>query len=253
MCSNGRLAGKVAIVTGAREGIGRAVALALAREGARVVAASRSIGEDSEVVREVQALGSDVLPVRVDVASRADTRRMVEVSLNHFGQVDILVNNAGLSRPAMLHKMTEEQWDEVLAVNLKGAFNCLQAVVGHMMERGRGSIVNVTSAAGQVGTIGQINYSAAKAGILGLTKSAARELARYNINVNAIAPFAETRMTETIATDPRFREKYLARIPMGRFGKPEEIAPAVVFLVSDEARYITGQVLGVDGGLVMGG
>ena len=246
-----RLAGKIAIVTGAREGIGRAVAEAFAREGAAVVATSRSISPEDEVIRAVEGAGGRILAVRADVSKAADARALVDAALDAFGSVDVLVNNAGITRPALLHKMTEEEWDEVLDVHLKGSFNCIQAAVVPMMERKRGSIINVTSSAGLVGTIGQVNYSAAKAGIVGLTKSAARELARYNITVNAVAPFAVTRMTETIATRPDLREKYLARIPMGRFGQPEEMTPAFVFLASDESRYVTGQVLCVDGGLVM--
>jgi 3-oxoacyl-[acyl-carrier protein] reductase len=176
---------------------------------------------------------------------------MVAAAHRHFGRVDILINNAGITRPAMLHKMTEAQWDEVMAVHLKGSFNCLQAVVPGMMERRYGRIVNVTSTAGILGTIGQINYSAAKAGIIGLTMSAAKELAKYGIVVNAIAPGAATPMTETIRTDARFKEKYLERIPIGRWAEPEEIAPVFVFLASDAASYVTGQVLAADGGLTI--
>ncbi len=246
-----KLDGKVAIITGAREGIGRAIAMAFAREGAQLVVASRNIDESSEVVTEVRALGGKVIPVKADVAVKADVENMVAVAMQEFGKVDILINNAGLTRPAMLHKMTEDQWDQVINVHLKGAFYCIQAVAKPMMAQKSGAIINVTSSAGLQGTIGQINYASAKGGINAMTKSAARELARFNIAVNAIAPFAETKMTETIANDPKLREKYLERVPMGRFGQPEEIAPAVVFLASPEASYITGQILCIDGGMIM--
>ena len=176
---------------------------------------------------------------------------MVAAMQARYGRVDILVNNAGIIRPAMLHRMTATQWDEVLAVHLTGSFNCLQAVAPGMMERRYGRIVNVTSAAGVLGTIGQINYSAAKAGIVGLTMSAAKELAKYGITVNAIAPGAATPMTETIRTDERFKDKYLERIPMGRWAEPDEIAPAFVFFASDAASFVTGQVLAADGGMTI--
>ena len=246
-----KLAGKVAIVTGAREGIGKAIAVAFAKEGADVVVASRNIDENSEVVREITALGRKALPITADVAKKADILNMVQKTLEVFGQVDILVNNAGLSKPGMLHKLSEEDWDTVMNVHLKGAFLAIQAVSGNMRERKTGSIINVTSSAGLQGTIGQINYAAAKGGINALTMAAAKELATFGVTVNAISPFAETKMTETIATNEKFREKYLARVPMARFGQPDEIAPTVVFLASDDSRYITGQIICIDGGMIM--
>ena len=245
------LQGKVAIVTGARQGIGEGVALSMARAGADLMLVSRSISQNDSVVQAILDIGRRVEVMQVDVSNREQVQQMVERTLSVFGRVDILFNNAGISKPAMLWKMTEDQWDQVINVNLKGTFNCMQAVAKTMMEQKSGAIINITSSAGLLGTVGQVNYTAAKGGVYALTKSAAKELARYGITVNTVAPMAETEMTKTIATDPKFRDKYLERIPMGRFAQPEEIGPAVVFLASDEARYITGQTLCIDGGMVM--
>ena len=246
-----RLQGKVAIVTGARKGIGESVALSLAKEGADLFLVSRSIQPDSDLVREVEKLGRRVLVKQVDVGNKAQVEQMVEDVLQNLGRVDILFNNAGIGKPAMLWKMTEEQWNDVIRINLTGTFFCLQAVAKPMIEQKSGSIINVTSSAGLVGTIGQVNYTAAKGGVYALTKSAAKELAKYGIRVNTIAPMAETDMTAKIANDPKFKEKYLERMPMGRFGQPEEIGPSVVFFASDESSFITGQTLCVDGGMIM--
>ncbi len=246
-----QLAGKIAIVTGAAQGIGEAVARAFAREGACVCVADLAADRVEALASELTATGVEAIAARCDVSSRDDVDAMVAAAHKRFGRVDILVNNAGITRPAMLHKMTAAQWDEVVAVHLSGSFNCLQAVAPGMMERRSGRIINVTSTAGVLGTIGQINYSAAKAGIVGLTMSAARELAQYGITVNAIAPGAATPMTATIRTDERFREKYLARIPLGRWAAPAEIAPVFVFFASDGAGYVTGQVLAADGGMTI--
>ena len=234
-----------------RKGIGAAVARAFAREGARVGVADLALDRAEALAAELRNGGADALGIACDVARRDDVDAMVAAMQARYGRVDILVNNAGIIRPAMLHRMTAKQWDEVLAVHLTGSFNCLQAVAPGMMERRYGRIVNVTSAAGVLGTIGQINYSAAKAGIVGLTMSAAKELAKYGITVNAIAPGAATPMTETIRTDERFKDKYLERIPMGRWAEPEEIAPAFVFFASDAASFVTGQVLAADGGMTI--
>jgi 3-oxoacyl-[acyl-carrier protein] reductase len=246
-----QLEGKVAIVTGAAQGIGAAVARAFVREGARVGVADLALDRAEVLAAELRNGGADALGIACDVARRDDVDAMVAAMQARYGHVDILVNNAGIIRPAMLHRMTAKQWDDVLAVHLTGSFNCLQAVAPGMMERRYGRIVNVTSAAGVLGTIGQINYSAAKAGIVGLTMSAAKELAKYGITVNAIAPGAATPMTETIRTDERFKDKYLERIPMGRWAEPEEIAPAFVFFASDAASFVTGQVLAADGGMTI--
>jgi 3-oxoacyl-[acyl-carrier protein] reductase len=246
-----QLKDRVALVTGAAQGIGAAVARLFAAEGADVGVVDLAADRADIVAAELRALGRDAIGIGCNVAQRADVDAAVAAAHARFGRIDILVNNAGIIRPAMLHKMTAAQWDEVLAVHLTGSFNCLQAVAPGMMERHYGRIVNVTSAAGVLGTIGQINYSAAKAGILGLTMSAAKELAKHGITVNAIAPGAATPMTETIRTDERFREKYLDRIPLGRWAEPAEIAPVFVFFASDASAYVTGQVLAADGGMTI--
>ena len=245
-----RLQNKKAIVTGGGRGIGRAVALAFAREGADVAINYRSNDAAAqEVVDEIQRIGRKVLAVKADVGSYQDARSMVDQAVGELGGVDILVNNAGLSRPALLLSMDEETWDRVVDIHLKGTFNCTQAAGNYMKENNYGRIVNVISTAGLYGTVGQINYASAKAGIIGFTKSASRELARYGINVNAISMgVITTEMTDKIRGDEKLKETYLARIQLRRFGEPEEVVPAFVFLASDDARYITGQVLCVDGG-----
>ncbi len=247
-----RLKGRKAIVTGAGRGIGRAVALAFAREGADVlVNYYKNDAAAQEVVESIQKLGRNAIAVKTDVSKYQDVRDMIERAVEELGGVDILVNNAGISQPSMLLKMSEESWDRVINIHLKGTFNCTQAAAKHMKEKGWGRIINVISTAGIFGTVGQINYASAKAGIIGFTKSASRELARYGINVNAICPgFTSTEMTKRVRTDEKLKKIYLSRIQLGRIAKPEEIAPAFVFLASDEAGYITGQILGVDGGYI---
>ncbi|SPD73604.1 3-oxoacyl-(acyl-carrier-protein) reductase FabG [uncultured Desulfobacterium sp.] len=247
-----RLKDKKAVVTGAGRGIGRAVALAFAREGADVLVnyVSNSATAD-EVVAEIKKMGRKAIAVKADVASSADARNMIETAVKELGGLDILVNNAGVSIPAMLLKMTEEQWDRILDIHLKGAFTCTQAAANYMKNQKSGKIINVISTAGLFGTIGQINYASAKAGIIGFTKSASRELGRYNINVNAIScGVIKTDMTQKVQSDPKLAEIYTQRIQLGRFGEPDEVAHSFVFLASSESNYITGQVLPVDGGYI---
>lgn len=249
----GRLEGKAAVVTGGGRGIGRAICLAYAREGADVIVNYASQEQPAlEVVEAVGKMGRKAVAVKGNVALKSDAEKIINTCVDHFGKIDILVNNAGVSKPNMLYKMTEEQWDEVIDIQLKGPFLCIQFASKYMMERKYGKIINVTSSAGLWGTKGQINYSAAKGGIVALTKSAARELAGYGITVNVVQPgYVSTDMTEKIRTDPKLREIYMGRILLARFAEPEEVAHTFVFLASDEANYITGQLICVDGGLGM--
>ena len=249
----GKLEGKVAVVTGGGRGIGRAVCLAFAKEGADVVLNYASKDQPAqEVVRMIQEMGRKAVAIKGNVAVRADVEKTILAAVENFGKIDILVNNAGVSRPNMLHKMTEEQWDEVIDVQLKGPFLCTQVASKYMMERKSGRIINVTSSAGLWGTKGQINYSSAKGGVIALTKSAARELAGYGITVNVVQPgYVSTEMFDKVKADPKLMEMYTGRILLGRFAEPEEVAHTFVFLASDEASYITGQIVCVDGGLGM--
>jgi 3-oxoacyl-[acyl-carrier protein] reductase len=243
--------GRVAIVTGGARGIGKAISKTLASRGADIVIADLQQDLAEETAKELaNEFGKKVLPVPVDVSNSSSVNDMVQKSLDEFGQVDILVNNAGLTRDNLIMRMSEEDWDIVLDVNLKGAFNCSKAVFRPMMRRRYGRIVNISSVVGQSGNAGQANYSASKAGLIGLTKSLAREFSSRTITVNAVAPgFIPTALT--VDLDPSWKEATLNSIPLGRMGTPEEIAYAVTFLASDEAAYITGQVLAVDGGMVM--
>ena len=245
-----KLAGKVALVTGAAQGIGKAVALLLARNGADIVVSDINLEKAEETAKEVQILGRKALAIKVDVAKSDDVDKMVQAILAQFGHIDILINNAGIARDKLILRMTEEDWDAVLNINLKGTFNCTKAVVRHMSKQKSGKIVSIASVVGEMGNAGQGNYAASKAGVIGFTKTIAREFAQRGINVNAIAPgYIETPMTE--ALPDKVKEDLKRLIPMDRLGKPEDVAEAVLFLVSESANYITGQVLNVNGGIYM--
>jgi len=248
-----RLAGRAAVVTGSSRGVGRSIALAFAKEGADVlVNYTSSEGPALDVVNEIRAMGRKSCAVKADVAVKAEVENMMNTAKKEFGRLDIVVNNAGFTRPAMLTKMSEEQWDAVVDAHLKGPFLCIQAASRYFQEQQYGKIINVSSVAGLVGTVGQVNYSAAKGGILSLTKSVAREMARYNVSVNVISlGIVETDMTEKIRSDEKLKEIYMNRILMKRFATAADISPAFVFLASSESDYITGQLLCVDGGYGM--
>ena len=245
-----RLEGKVALVTGAGNGIGEATARRFAREGAIVIANDVDVEQARSVVTELQKEGARSLAVAGDVTKRADVEAMMHHVVGEFGRLDVLVNNAGINRDAMSHKMTEEQWDQVLSVNLKGTFLCAQSALIRMRERGWGRVIN-TSSIGSLGNIGQANYAASKAGVIGLTRTLALEYAKYGITVNCVAPGPV--MTRMLAGVPEaIREKIVARVPIGRIARPDEIAGVHAFLASDDAAYITGQVVFVDGGMSVG-
>lgn len=242
-----RLKDKKAIVTGAGQGIGRSIALKLAQEGADVAIAEMNSDTGNQTAKEVQALGRKALSVSVDVADQKQVQTMMNQLLKAWKRIDILVNNAGFDRPGSLLKVREEDWDAVMGVHLKGTLNCIQALAPHMIENGYGKIINLSSVWGKRGAVSEISYSSAKAGIIGLTKSVARELGRYQINVNAILPGLI--LTPTIA---KMAEKYQTMIientPLKRMGKPEEVANVAAFLASDEASFMTGAMVEVSGG-----
>jgi 3-oxoacyl-[acyl-carrier protein] reductase len=248
-----RLSGKKAIVTGSSRGVGAAVALAFGREGADVVVNyTSSEGPAKDIVKQIEDMGQKAVAVKADAASEADCQRLVDAAVKDLGGLDIVVNNAGFTRPAMLHKMNEEQWDAVLGIHLKAAWLMSKAAHPIMKEQSSGKIINVTSVAGVVGTVGQVNYSAAKGGVTSLTKSIAREMARFNVCCNVISlGIVATDMTEKIRSDEKLRDIYMNRILLKRFAEAKDITPAFVFLASDDADYITGQLLCVDGGYGM--
>lgn len=246
----GKLIDKIAIVTGGGSGIGQSIALGLAREGCDVALCGRRLEPLQETVRQIEAQGRRALALSVDVSRGEAVQGFVDEVVKVFGRVDILVNNAGVTRDNLLIRMTEEQWDEVLATNLKGAFLFGKAVARPMMKQRAGSIVQISSIIGLIGNAGQCNYAASKAGLIALTQSMAKELASRNIRVNAVAPgFIVSQMTN--ALPEALRTKMLGEIPLGRFGAGEDIANAVVFLASEDASYVTGQVLSVNGGMTM--
>jgi 3-oxoacyl-[acyl-carrier protein] reductase len=245
------LEGRVAVVTGAARGIGRAIAELLAQQGANVVIADMQIDLAQATAIEIaEKYSRKTLAFKVNVADADSAKAMVEYTIAELGHLEILVNNAGITRDTLIIRMDEADWDIVLNVNLKGAFNCSKAAIRYMMKRRYGRIINISSVSGQAGQVGQTNYSASKAGLIGFSKALAREVASRQITVNAVAPgFIPTTLTNDLSPD--LKDAILKATPVGRMGRPEEIASAVVFLASDEAAYITGQVLAVDGGMVM--
>ena len=245
------LKGKIAVVTGASRGIGRAIAVKLAAEGAVVIINyNRSKDEAEKVKEQIEASGGQVKLIQCNVASFESCEKMFEEVMKEFGRIDILVNNAGITKDGLLMKMSEDDFDAVVDTNLKGAFHCIRCVSRAMIRQRSGRIINISSVSGVLGNAGQANYAASKAGVIGLTKSAARELAGRKITVNAVAPgFIRTEMTAVLSE--KVKEKAVLQIPMERFGEAEDVAQAVAFLASEQAGYITGQVLCVDGGMAM--
>jgi 3-oxoacyl-[acyl-carrier protein] reductase len=249
-----RLENKVAVVTGGGSGIGKETARLFLNEGAKVAIFDIFTGDVEKICRDMgfakETEISNTFCTTTDITKREEVRKAVEATLQRFGKIDILVNNAGIIRDALVHKMTEEQWDDVIRVDLSGAFNCIQAVAEHMLQRGSGSIVNVSSVSGVYGNVGQVNYSAAKAGLIGITKTLSKELGKKGIRVNAVAPgFIKTPMTASVPQ--KILDRMAERTPLNMLGDPIDVAYANLYLASDEARYVNGCVLLVDGGLVV--
>lgn len=251
MSENSPLEGRVALITGASRGIGRATAELLAQRGADVVCGDLLVDQVKETAAEVgKASGKRVSGYKVDVADFQDTQDFIKTAIEDFGKVDFLINNAGITRDNLIMRINETDWDAVIDVNLKGVFNCCKAIVRPMMKQRFGRIVNITSVVGLSGNAGQANYAASKAGLIGLTKSLARELGSRNITVNAVAPgYVTTALTDVLSDE--IKDASIDATPLGRLGTPEDIARAVAFFVSDDAEFITGQILSVDGGMVM--
>jgi 3-oxoacyl-[acyl-carrier protein] reductase len=245
------LAGRVALVTGASQGIGRACALRLAQDGAAVAVAARNEEKLAQVVKEIEAAEGKAAAFVMDVAEEEQIKSAVKAAIAHFGKIDIVLNNAGITRDQLVMRMKRADWDAVLNTNLTSAYLCTQQVIGSMLKQRWGRIINVTSVFGQTGQAGQSNYAASKAGLIGLTLALAREVASRNITCNAVAPgFIETAMTSSLTEE--FKQSAVKMIPLGRVGTPDDVAHAVSFLASDAASYITGHVLNVNGGLLMG-
>jgi 3-oxoacyl-[acyl-carrier protein] reductase len=246
-----KLEGKVAIVTGASRGIGREIALQFAKEGAEVVVNfAGSEAKANEVVQEIMEIGRQAIAYQCNVGNAEEVQNMVKETIGHFGKVDILVNNAGITRDNLLMRMKEDEWDDVINTNLKGVFLCTKAVTRQMMKQRSGKIINVASIVAISGNAGQANYVAAKSGVIGLTKTTAKELSTRGITVNAVAPgFITTDMTGELTEE--IQSEMLKQIPLGRFGDPGDVARVAVFLASNDANYMTGQTLHVDGGMVM--
>ena len=250
MSHHSRFTNRVAVVTGSGRGLGAATALRLAQEGANIVVNDLNRENAEKVAAEIEKLGTKSLVSTHDISQYAAAKAMIDESKNKFGRVDILVNNAGITRDSMLHKMTEEKFDEVIRINIKGVFNCAQAAATLMMEQKYGRIINLASVAA-LGNVGQTNYSASKAAVIGMTRTMALELAKYSVTVNAIGPgLFESVLTQQIPTE--VKEKFVQRIPLKRIGNPNEIGALVAFLASDEAAYLTGQTIFIDGGLSVG-
>lgn len=244
------LKGQTAVITGGARGIGKEIALALARDGANIVVADLITEQAEDTAEEIRKLGCKALVQKVDVSKMADVENMAQSTINEFKTLDILINNAGVTRDTLLVRMKEEDWDFVLKVNLTGTFNCTKSAAKYMMKQRKGRIVNIASIVAVMGNAGQANYSASKAGIIGLTKTAARELASRNITVNAVAPgFIDTEMTQSL--NENIKQQLKEQIPLGKLGMPADIANCIKFLVSEDASYITGQVIHVNGGMLM--
>ncbi len=245
-----KLKDKVAIVTGSARGIGRAIALELVRNGAKLVICDLNMDDIQIVVDQFTEMGGEAKGFVSNVTQAEDAQQLIDKTIEAFGKVDILVNNAGITRDNLLMRMKEDEWDAVIAVNLKGTYNCIRAIAKPFIKQRSGKIINLASVVGQIGNAGQVNYSASKAGVIGLTKSVAKELAARNVLVNAIAPgFIQTDMTAKLTE--KAKEELTNAIPLGKLGQPEDVAKVVLFLASDDAAYITGQVINVDGGMVM--